>query len=834
MADFVFPPGGEGVEVVAPNGVKYFWDVNNNRWGIRGTTSSLSEIVKISTVEPDGVEGDLWYKTGGIHKDLFIKYAGAWEQAAPGKLEYDELVDRIALLENTTEIINEYKCELATSVGGITPQVGGFKTSSSGPKYATSIRVNPKDLYGNPIPIIHEGDGFEMLHEENGHSHRYQINSVIQSSDTDLTLKVKFLGGDEDSFKQNDHYLFRFHTPNTDMEVLAHLDRDQTFIGKNQFDGDVVFTGNVTLPDDDGDGSGEEAPSLDGDNTFSGDNTFTGGFTVTGNINTGNAIKLNGGSSTTQGIVAKKNNTGSLFYDTANDAGKRLSWGTNKIWMYVDTVDTKGSLRVIGNGSDDNHQFVVRDKDGSENFVIDALGDTTVRGGAFTFKPKGIDDFDSLFSSRIKVNHPDGWDSTTHGEFGFYIDISQKNTWKNRFVIGGRAGRQKAFEVYDDGEGVAKVWGSLKTNNKITAGGDVEIRASLGSDDDLTDTEVGKVYLITAIDLSQPTAAVSWARAGAQNLNPGSIFRCMSAETLPAGNTVQEFLGSNHLNVVGDISAGGEISGDDIEGHTFLFSGDGALQGNTNIQDATLEGKMTVASGGSIDMSSATISNSSPIPKSWFTKVLKEFAGEFKTIYINEGTNGTSDPAINIRAAENGSSILIKDSNNATKFSVNVGQGYAFGGSSSAPWMAAYDHHFTTKKYVDDAVAGASGGGPSFGYKFTYTNTKNNMGTGKFTSQNESGTFKLYLSETTADGVTWYDNGDMALKALDFESAGGPGPMYTIRDANDSSKIMRQGFLKAIQYQGNQFVGIFDGATQINVGSMTIGGNYNITIGGLF
>ena len=59
-------------------------------------------------------------------------------------------------------------------------------------------------------------------------------------------------------------------------------------------------------------------------------------------------------------------------------------------------------------------------------------------------------------------------------------------------------------------------------------------------------------------------------------------------ETLPDGNTVQEFLGSNHLNVVGDISAGGEISGDDIEGHTFLFSGDGALQGNTSIQDATL------------------------------------------------------------------------------------------------------------------------------------------------------------------------------------------------------------------------------------------------------
>ena len=124
--------------------------------------------------------------------------------------------------------------------------------------------------------------------------------------------------------------------------------------------------------------------------------------------------------------------------------------------------------------------------------------------------------------------------------------------------------------------------------------------------------------------------------------------------------------------------------------------------------------------------------------------------------------------------------------------------------------------------------------GVSWGLKFNYTNTTNNMGTGKFTMQNQSGTFKLIISETTADSITWYDNADMALKALDFETAGGPGPMYTVRSVDDPTKIMRQGFLKAIQYTGNTFTGIFDGASQINTGSMTVGGDYHITIGGLF
>ena len=754
MADFVFPPGGEGVEVIAPNGVKYFWDVNNNRWGIRGTTSSLSQIVKISTVEPDGVEGDLWYKTGGIHKDLFIKYAGVWEQAAPGKLEYDELVDRIALLESTTEIINEYKCELSTSIGGMGPQPGGFKSSSSSPQYANSIRLNPKDLYGNPIPIIHEGDGFEMLHEENGHSHRFSIYAVQQSSDTDLTLKVKFLGGDTDSFKQNEHYLFRFHTPNTDMEVLAHLDRDQTFIGANTFEGDVIFTGNVTLPDGDGDGDGEGAVTADGDNTFTGENTF-------------------------------------------------------------------------------------------ENSLI--------------LKGQGTADFDELHSKIVSMSPP-GW-TPQDNLFGIHIDIGHRNSYKNQFTVGGRDNRDVAVSIFDDGAGgVVRATSKLQSDNALFVSGESDFKDHVkiyGTEGEVQNTVTGgETYIVESADVSQSGAFVKWREVGCSSPQPGHVFTATNdgTDTLVGTDTVKPYSGDKNLSLSGDISCTGILMADAIEGHEVYVSGYSTLDGGI-----LTSGNLWIHQGG------------------------QGANGAYNALVVNQNINkGAGQTGSIARFQQNGSDVVKINLDGHIDCTgnniINVG------GNGSTDFEAA------NKKYVDDATNGAmfkfgeqacsnsyritvagntcitlngnklsllhshvpnenddtvpnigwvknyvsGGSGPSFGYKFTYTNIKTNMGTGKFTSQNESGTFRMYISETTADGETWYNNADMALKAIDFESAGGPGPMYTIRDVNDTQKIMRQGFTKAIQYQGNQFVLTFDGASQINSGGMTIGGNYYITIGGLF
>jgi len=161
-----------------------------------------------------------------------------------------------------------------------------------------------------------------MLHEENGHSHRFRVTSNEEGpyGDGDLEIGVSFIGGDDDAIKTNDHYLFRFHQPHTDVDEFAHLDRDQTFTGENTFDGDVIFTGNVTLPDNPGD----NAVAEDADNTFTGDNTFTEP------VNFDDIIKLNGGSGHKQGILAKKDNVGALYYETADDNGRRIAWGTTK------------------------------------------------------------------------------------------------------------------------------------------------------------------------------------------------------------------------------------------------------------------------------------------------------------------------------------------------------------------------------------------------------------------------------------------------------------------------------------------------------------------------
>lgn len=766
MADFQFPPGGSGVKVTAPNGVTYYWDVDNNRWGIASTGTTFSGVVKVSSSAPNGIEGDLWYNTSDpLHHDLYINVSSAWEQAAPGKQEHVDLIERVSILEDTSERVSQYQChEAHTAMGDLPPQ-GKFSSAGTSIKYVNKFRLHRIDAFQNPLPILHDGDGLEMLHSENGHSFRFTITSAYEGPEGDLdqVIEVKYLGGHNDSVKIGDHYIFKFHTPSSDIELIAHLEKDQTFTGINTFDGDVVFTGNVTLPDGDGDGTGDDVPTLDGDNTFTGNNIFA---------------------------------------------------------------------KTTFKSDDDTHRLYMKDSSGNTNLTIFPTGNISSKG-RIDFTAKGNDTFANLFSSKIKVTPADGWDSNTHGEFGLYVDISNKNTWKNRFVVGGRGSREKAFEVYDDGEGRAKVYGSFTADNRIVAGGDVtangdvDIRSSLGEDDTLSATEVGKVYMITNVDLSVNQAAVTWARAGAMNINAGSIFTCTSNETLPTGNTVQEFLGTNHLNVVGDISAGGEISGDDIEGHTFLFSGDGALQGNTSIQDATLEGTMTV--NGSIDISNSSISNIGPVPKSWFRKVLKEFNDEYRSIYINEGTNGSSDPAIEIKASGSNSNIKIKTSGGATGWGVNVGSSLMYGGTSSNPWMPTSDQHFTTKKYVDDSTAGYNN--IAKGLPFNYTNVPTDAKNGKFTAKLENNVLSMYIAKSTIDGIEWYDAG-MVLMNLDWGVVNGGGALYTIRRASDN-QITRQGIITSFQYLADHCkLIVHNGA--INTGSMTVGNLHYITIGGLF
>ena len=121
----------------------------------------------------------------------------------------------------------------------------------------------------------------------------------------------------------------------------------------------------------------------------------------------------------------------------------------------------------------------------------------------------------------------------------------------------------------------------------------------------------------------------------------------------------------------------------------------------------------------------------------------------------------------------------------------------------------------------------------SWGLQFNYINSATAVSDGRFIIHTTSGQLKFLLSYKTADGIEWYDQGDMALKNLDFDTAGGPGPMYTIRKADEPTKIMRQGFIKTLQYTGNYATMIVDN-NQINTGSMTLHGTHFITIGGLF
>jgi len=230
-----------------------------------------------------------------------------------------------------------------------------------------------------------------------------------------------------------------------------------------------------------------------------------------------------------------------------------------------------------------------------------------------------------------------------------------------------------------------------------------------------------------------------------------------------------------------------------------------------------------------VDISNSSISNIGPVPKSWFRKVLKEFNDEYRSIYINEGTNGSSDPAIEIKASGTNSNIKIKTSGGATGWGVNVGSSLMYGGTSSNPWMPTSDQHFTTKKYVDDSTAGYNN--IAKGLPFNYTNVPTDAKNGKFTAKLENNVLSMYIAKSTIDGIEWYDAG-MVLMNLDWGVVNGGGALYTIRRASDN-QITRQGIITSFQYLADhcKFI-VHNGA--INTGSMTVGTLHYITIGGLF
>ena len=716
MADFVFPPGGENVTVTAPNGITYVWDVDNGRWAIKSNSNKVSSVVHVGVTAPsNSTEGDLWYNTNDAqHHDLYINVSSAWEQAAPGKQEHIDLIERVSILEDTSERVSQYECHATHSASGELPPQGKFSSGGTSVKYINKFRLHRIDAFQNPLPILHDGDGLEMLHNENGHSFRFTITSAYEGPEGDLdqVIEVKYLGGHNDSVKIGDHYIFKFHTPSSDTELIAHLEKDQTFTGANTFDGDVVFTGNVTLPDADGDGNGDNVPTLDGDNTFTGNNIFA-----------------------------------------------------------------KTTLK----SDDDSHRLYMKDKDNNTNLTIFPTGNISSKG-RMDFTAKGNDTFANLYSSKIKVNPADGWDPNSDGDFGFYIDISAKNSFKNRFVVGGRAGREKAFEVYDDGEGVVRSYGKILSDGKIQAktelqvdGGsqfldDVQLVGNLGGSTNAVVEDI--VYICYAVNLSQSGSFSKWREVGCSTPQVGHVFKATSSSQLIGTDRVKTYTGDVDLMVSGDVSVGGILMGDNIEGHEFYFSGGGEVNGpiiftdsvkinyELDLQSAdvknefSLSGTMNVT--GKIDLSNALVSNNTPIPKSYFTRILKEYNNEFRSVYINHGTNGTADPPIEIKASTSaGNLIQCRNSSNNVRWGVSVHSGHMFGGTSAAPWLPTSDHHFAVKKYVDNQIntvenkIQTSSGPTGMWFKFGGDNTS--ISGGEFILNGNRLIFDTYND----DGLLW-------------------------------------------------------------------------------
>ena len=229
------------------------------------------------------------------------------------------------------------------------------------------------------------------------------------------------------------------------------------------------------------------------------------------------------------------------------------------------------------------------------------------------------------------------------------------------------------------------------------------------------------------------------------------------------------YTGDVDFMVSGDVTVGGILMADNIEGHQFYFSSGGEVNGpiiftdsvkinyELDLQSADVKGEFSLSGkmivGGSIDLSGSSISNSAPLPKSYFSKVLKEFAGDYKSIYINDVNNGTSDPPIDIKSGSSSTNMIrIKDSNNAVRFGIDVVNQKMFGGTSSSPWIPSSNHHFVVKKYVDDEIANkvTSSSGPT-GMWFKYGGDANTISQGEFILNNNRVIFDTYND----DALLW-------------------------------------------------------------------------------
>jgi len=360
--------------------------------------------------------------------------------------------------------------------------------------------------------------------------------------------------------------------------------------------------------------------------------------------------------------------------------------------------------------------------------------------------------------------------SSSDGDFGFYVDISRANTQQNRFVVGGRSSREKAFEVYDDGVGRMRVYGNGRFD------GDCEVKGELTVEDEsnfredvhvygaqggVTPTLVlGNTYLIVQIDLSASNAISTWYNAGVLELKLGAVFKCIKTTNLPPGNRVTQLLSNPDLQVGNDIYCGNALYANDVEGHTFMFDGHGDFKSDVIFEDVvTFDKKVTaedVKVNGLLDVSTATHTNNGALPKSYFTRVLKEFNSEFRSIYINDGTNGTTDPPIQIKASGDARNMIeIRNSSNGTRWGVNVHNSNMTGGTASSPWMANADNHFTTKKYVDNQVKAVddkiqTSSGPT-GMWFKYGGDSTSLTQGRFILNGNRIIFDIYND----DGLLW-------------------------------------------------------------------------------
>ena len=429
---------------------------------------------------------------------------------------------------------------------------------------------------------------------------------------------------------------------------------------------------------------------------------------------------------------------------------------------------TNFEANVTISSNDNSHRLYMRDEDGNTNFTIFPNGTCTSKSHII-FQPQKFSTFNERYSSYIRVDTPPGW-STSDGDFGFYVDISRGSTQQNRFVVGGRGGRQKAFEVYDDGQGRMRVYGKAQIDNDLKVVGELTVDDECNFREDVhvygaqglsTATLVaGKTYLIIQIDLNESNAFATWYSAGVLKLELGGVFKCIQNTTLPSGNRAAEVLTSPDLQVGNDIYCGGSLIANDVEGHTFVFDGHGDFKGDVIFEDVvTFDEKVTaedIKVNGLLDLSTANISSNSALPKSYFTRILKEFNNEFRSIYINHGTNGTSDPPIEIKASSSaGNLIQCRNSSNSVRWGVNVHNGFMFGGTSSAPWLPTSDHHFAVKKYVDNQVTAVdnkiqTSSGPT-GMWFKFGGDTTSLSIGRFILNGNRLIFDAYND----DGLLW-------------------------------------------------------------------------------